>query len=83
MVESDRHDPKGTSQIDIYKLKLDGTGKEYNRLTFLSEEEGFRSSNPVIRDDGKYMAFQASISGTAAGVGCGIYLFDFDKFGNK
>ncbi len=80
LVESDRHNPKGTSNIDIYKLKLDGTGQDYTRITFFNEVTGFRSSNPVIRDDGRYMAFQASISGTDAGVGCGIYLFDFEKF---
>lgn len=37
LVESDRHQPtKGTSTIDIYKLKLDGTGKNVQRLTFLA-----------------------------------------------
>jgi hypothetical protein len=74
LVECDRHNPLGTSVIDIYKLKLDGTGKDYTRLTFFSEIKGYRSSNPVVSDDGKYMAFQASKSGTAPGYGCGIYL---------
>ncbi len=82
LVESDKHEiTSGTSTIDIYKLKLDGTGKNYERLTFFSEIKGYRSSNPVISDNGKMMAFQGSYSGSEAGGGCGIYLFDFEKFG--
>ena len=76
LVECDHHNPLGTSHIDIYKLKLDGTAKDYQRITFFNEVEGFRSSNPVISDDGRWMAFQASRSGTAAGAGCGIYLME-------
>lgn len=79
LVECDRHNPLGTSEIDIYRLKLDGTGNDYQRLTFFNEVEGFRSSNPTISDDGKWMAFQAYRSGTAAGVGCGIYVMRLDK----
>lgn len=74
LTECDRHNPLGTSHIDIYRLKLDGTGKNYERITYFNEVEGYRSSNPTISDDGKYMAFQASRSGSAAGYGCGIYL---------
>lgn len=74
LTECDRHNSKGTSHIDIYKLKLDGTARDYERITFFNDVEGYRSSNPAISDDGKYMAFQASRSGTAAGYGCGIYL---------
>lgn len=74
LVECDKHNSIGTSAIDIYKLKLDGTGENYERITFFNEVEGFRSSNPAVSDDGGYMAFQASRSGTPAGVGCGIYV---------
>ena len=77
LVESDKHQiTSGTSTIDIYKLKLDGTGKNYQRLTYFSELKGYRSSNPVISDDGKMMVFQGSYAGSEAGGGCGIYLFD-------
>jgi hypothetical protein len=79
LVESDRHNPKGTGFIDIYRLKLDCDDPVYERLTHFSEVKGFRSSNPVISDDGKRMAFQASLSGTEAGAGCGIYLFDLEN----
>ncbi len=80
LVESDKHHPEGTAYIDIYKFKLDTADREYTRLTYFSEVKGYRSSNPVVRDDGKLIAFQASVSGSAAGAGCGIYLFDLEKF---
>ena len=75
LIECDRHNPEGTKNIDLYKLKLDGTGKDWTRLTFFNEVEGFRASNPVVRDDGKKIVFQASLSGSDAGVGCGLYLY--------
>jgi len=74
LVECDHHNRRGTGYIDLYKLKLDGTGQDYTRLTFFNDVEGFRASNPVVRDDGKMIAFQASLSGSEAGVGCGLYL---------
>ncbi len=83
LVECDHHHPEGTAFIDIYKLKLDGTGKHYERLTHFSDTKGYRSSNPVVSDDGKYIAFQASEAGTAAGVGCGLYLFDLQKYAKE
>jgi hypothetical protein len=84
LVESDLHQPTtGTSTIDIYKLKLDGTGKNFQRLTFFAYQKGYRSSNPAVSDDGKFMAFQGSYAGSEAGGGCGIYLFDFKAFGRR
>jgi len=80
LIECDRHNRLGTSKIDIYKLKLDGTGENYERLTYFSDVEGYRASNPVVRADEKMIAFQASYSQSAAGAGCGIYLFDLEKF---
>jgi hypothetical protein len=80
LAECDRHNPGGTAYIDIYQLKLDKDNPAYTRLTYFSDVEGYRSSNPVVRDDGKMIAFQASLSGSAAGDGCGLYLFDLEKF---
>lgn len=80
LIECDKHNPKGTGYIDIYKLKLDTSDTKYTRHTFFSDVEGYRSSNPVVRDDGKMIAFQASISKSTAGAGCGLYLFDLEKF---
>lgn len=83
LIECDKHHPEGTAYIDIYKLRLTRENPEYIRLTHFSEVEGYRSSNPVVRDDGKLIAFQASIAGSAAGAGCGLYLFDLEKYDNN
>jgi hypothetical protein len=80
LIECDKHRPEGTAYIDIYKFRLDRNNPEYIRLTHFSDVEGYRSSNPVVRDDGKMIAFQASIAGSAAGAGCGLYLFDLKKY---
>jgi hypothetical protein len=76
-VECDRHNDKGDHFIDIWKLKLDGTGEDYERLTFFSDFEGYKASNPVISPDGNHMAFQIAMSKDEAGVGYGILILDF------
>ncbi|HKJ41171.1 MAG TPA: hypothetical protein VKA27_03715 [Sunxiuqinia sp.] len=73
LVESD----KETGAVDIYKLPLDGSGK-MKRMTFFSDYEGYKSSNPVVSDDGRYMAFQIAKSTDLAGIGYGIFLMDLD-----
>ncbi|MGB2734324.1 MAG: hypothetical protein WBC35_10685 [Saprospiraceae bacterium] len=81
LTECDRHRPTlKSSTIEVYKLKLDGTAEDYERLTFFSDVEGFRASNPVVHDDGNSFVFQASEANSAAGAGCGLYLFDIKKF---
>lgn len=75
LVECDKHNRKGTQYIDIYKLALDGSGKT-TRLTFFSDYPGYKASNPVVSDDGRYMAFQMARKGDLAGVGRGILVFD-------
>ena len=78
LVESDRHNPRGIQFNDIYSLALDGTGK-FERLTYFTEYEGYKATNPVISDDGRYMAFQVAYYGDPAGVGRGILIYDFEK----
>ncbi|UCC22414.1 MAG: hypothetical protein JSW23_11655 [Planctomycetota bacterium] len=78
LVECDKHNLKGTSYIDIYKLALDGSGRT-ERLTFFADYPGYKSSNPVVSDDGRYMAFQYAKKGDWAGVGRGILIFDLEK----
>jgi len=81
-VECDRHSRKGTDYIDIYKLRLDGQGRT-ERLTLFAEYPGYKATNPVISDDGRYMAFQFARKGDPAGVGRGIMVFDlamYEKF---
>jgi Tol biopolymer transport system component len=79
LVECDKHNRKGTQYIDIYKLALDGSAKT-ERVTFFSNYDGYKASNPVVSDDGRYMAFQVAKRGDMAGVGRGILIFDFDSY---
>lgn len=77
-VECDRHDPRGSQHIDIYKLALDGSAKT-ERLTFFGDVPGYKASNPAVSDDGRFMAFQYAKLGDPAGVGRGLLIYDFAK----
>jgi Tol biopolymer transport system component len=76
-VESDRESftGKGPGHVDVWKLSLDGR-KTWQRLTCFNKYPGYKASNPVISDDGRYMAFQMARSRDPAGVGYGIFLYD-------
>ena len=81
-VESDRQVAElggkhGSHNIDIWKLELDGTGKNFERLTRFNDYEGWKASNPVISTDGSMMAFQVAHTADRAGVGYGIVLLHF------
>jgi hypothetical protein len=78
-VESDHHMPEATGfdHADIYKLTLDGSG-HVERLTYFADVPTYRASNPVISDNGRYMAFQMGRTGVAAGTGYGLFLYDFE-----
>lgn len=69
----------GSGNIDIWKLKLDGTGKNLTRLTHFNDFEGGKASNPVVSTDGRFMAFQSAKTTDAAGVGYGIVINWFKK----
>jgi hypothetical protein len=79
-VEADRQcedlgGTRGAGNIDIWKLKLDGMGKDFSRLTHFNDYEGGKASNPVISTDGRFMAFQTARTSDPAGVGYGILLY--------
>jgi len=78
LVECDKQNLKGAGHIDIWKLKLDGSGA-YERLTYFSDYPGYKASNPVVSDDGRFIAFQLATSREAAGVGHGIFVLDIGK----
>jgi len=78
LVECDRQNPKGSSNVDLWKLKLDGSG-QLERLTFFSDVPGYKASNGVISDDGRFLAFQLAKAKDPAGVGYGIFVYDFAK----
>ena len=84
LVESTRHHPKKEEgrttwdYIDIYKLTLDGSGS-MERVTWFNKDVKYKATNPVVSDDGRYMAFQYSVIGEKTGVGHGILIWDFEK----
>lgn len=78
LVESDRQKGDGSTHVDIWRLALDGSG-QYERLTFFSDYPGYKSSNPVVSDDGRFIAFQLAKSTDAAGVGHGLFVYDIGK----
>jgi Tol biopolymer transport system component len=69
---------KGPGHVDIWRLSLDGESR-WERLTNFNRVPGYKSSNPVISDDGQFMAFQMARSRDEAGVGYGIFVYDFTK----
>ena len=69
----------GFRQIDIWKLRLDGTGKDFTRVTRFNDYEGWKASNPVVSTDGRFMAFQVAQAKDEAGVGYGIVLLWLDR----
>lgn len=77
LVESSRHSTKsrGGDFIDLWKLKLDES-RTWERLTWFNERGRFKASNPVVSDDGRFIAFTVPRIGDVAGVGHGIYIYD-------
>ena len=67
----------GSRNIDIWKLRLDGTGRNFTRLTHFNDYEGYKASNPVVSTDGRFMTFQVAHPADEAGVGYGILLYRF------
>jgi len=80
LVECDRQNLQGSGHVDLWKLKLDGGGS-YERLTHFSDFPGYKASNPVVSDDGRFIAFQMARSREAAGVGHGIFIYDINQAG--
>jgi hypothetical protein len=75
LVECDKQNRQGSTHVDLWKLRLDGGGY-VKRLTYFSDYPGYKASNPVVSDDGRFMAFQMAKSRDAAGVGYGIFIYD-------
>ena len=67
----------GSGNADIWKLRLDGTGKDFERLTTFNDIKGGKVSNPVVATNGEFMAFQAARAHEVAGVGYGILIYKF------
>lgn len=82
LVECDKHSGKGSKHIDLYKLALDGSGRS-ERMTWFNEGGVYKASNPVVSDDGAFIAFQVPRADWVAGVGMGIYILDLKVAGRK
>jgi hypothetical protein len=76
----ERADHKGNHWplIDAWKLSLDGSGRS-ERLTFFTEYKGYKGGEPVVSDDGRFMAFTLGRSGMEAGQGFGIFVMDLQQ----
>ena len=78
LVENDTQNRLGPGSIDLWKHALDGSGR-MTRLTHFSEYAGYKASNGVVSDDGRYIAFQMGKAGEAAGIGHGIFVYDLSS----
>lgn len=83
VIESDRHQPmheRNKYKLDIYKLKLDGSG-EAERLADFSTRyfNKIKSDNPVVNKTGDRIAHQFGFQ-KGAGDGRGIFLFDLEAY---
>jgi Tol biopolymer transport system component len=79
LVECDKHNHKGIQYDELYKLALDGSSRT-ERLTHFTDYPGYKASNPVVSDDGRYIAFQYAKYGDPAGVGRGLLVFDLQGY---
>lgn len=77
-VEHAPSDKSAWPLIDLYKLKLDGSG-EMQRLTHFTDYKGYKASQGVVSDDGKYLCFQIGKDGQEAGVGFGFFIMDLEE----
>jgi rhodanese-related sulfurtransferase len=78
LVECDSQNLLGPGNIDLWKLRLDDS-RTYTRITHFSDYPGYKASNGVVSDDGKFIAFQMGHAGEAAGIGHGVFVLDLTK----
>ncbi len=84
LVESNRHRPEykemqGFLTLDIYVMNLDGAG-DLKRITYFNDNPKYKASNPVVSDDGKFIAFQYAQTEDMAGMGRGILILDYEAW---
>ena len=83
VIESDRHQPmeeRNKYKLDIYKLKLDGSGKVERLADFSTRYfNRIKSDNPVVNNKGNLIAHQFGFQ-KGAGDGRGIFLLDLDAY---
>lgn len=84
LVESNRHrlvykDMQSFLTLDIYELALDRSGY-LERITYFNDNPKYKASNPVVSDDGGFIAFQFAYTEDAAGRGRGILVLDYEAW---
>jgi hypothetical protein len=84
LIESDRHAGKpGDMDLDIYMLRLDGTGEDVRRLTHFTDTPGEKASNPAVSPCGCRIAFMKARKSDdpqkLTGLGDGIFLLEFHR----
>ena len=67
-------------QREFIRKHIKENGHPWERITYFNENGKYKASNPVISDDGKFMAFQVPRLDEVAGVGHGIYILDIEKY---
>lgn len=82
MIESDRHAMKpGDMDLDLYMLRLDGTGQDVRRLTRFTDTPGEKASNPAVSPEGCRVTFMKAKKSAdpqkLTGSGDGIFLLEF------
>jgi hypothetical protein len=78
LVEHAPSDKSAWPLLDLYKLKLDGSGK-MQRLTYFTDYKGYKANQGVISDDGKYLSFQIGKDNTEPGAGFGFLIMDLGE----
>jgi Tol biopolymer transport system component len=63
---------------DVYEVEIQ---TRIPRLLTGFYPQHYKASNPVVSDDGRFLAFQMARSRDPAGVGYGIFLFDLSQAG--
>lgn len=83
LVESSRHRTTESTarNIDLYKLQLDTTST-WERLTFFNVNGKYKATNPVVSDDGRFIAFMVAGCEEMAGIGHGVYILDIKEYEN-
>jgi len=77
-VEHGLSDKTAWPLLDLYKLKMDGSG-EMQRLTHFTDYKGFKANQGIVSDDGKYLCFQIGKDDQEAGVGFGFFIMDLEE----
>jgi hypothetical protein len=88
LMESDRHSGlPGEMDLDIYMMRLDGTGEDVRRLTNFSDTPGQKANNPVVSPEGCRIVFMKAEESDdrfkAQGEGAGIFLIEFCECGSE